>query len=115
LGDQAQIADVRKVVVEGGIGGERLAGDERFEEAPYPGLVQAGEQGVQMGGAGEDQSFLGGVDMFGCDRDLDLVDDLGGERIDQPGLPSAVLPRPGQCVLGEWLSGLSDVLSVELA
>jgi hypothetical protein len=83
---------------------------------------QLGGQGVQVRGAGQDQPFLGLLQgllqVFGGDRlgrgDPELVDDLVGERVDQPGLPGGQFHCPVQGLRGELLAGLGGALAVQL-
>src|SRR5262249_40165557 len=116
--DQAEVADVGEVVVVG-VEGEQGPGEDGSEDTADAGFGEFRGRGVEVGGAVQDESFLGLFQVLGGDRfrggDSDLLDDLPGQCVDQSGLSGGQLDRPLHRVRGELLAGLGSVLGVELA
>ncbi len=110
-GDEPQVAHVGVVVVEVLTLG-CVALEQRCDHPPDAGLHQAGDEGVQVGLAGEDQRLLRLVHQG---RDGGRwgglpVGELVGERVDEPRLPPGGLPDPVKGGLGEDLARLGGVL-----
>lgn len=113
-----QIPGVAHVVVEG-VAAHRVAGNQGLDDAADTRLGEAGEQRVEVGGAGEDEALFGLVDGLRGDGlrggDVHLVHDFPGERVDEPRLSGGELEDAGDRLVREELPGLVGVLGVQAA
>jgi hypothetical protein len=114
--DEAQVAHVADVVVIR-LDRENVTREDRAEDPLHTGLGEPGSQRVQMRRPGEDQPFLGLLQVVDRDRlrggDREFLDDLAGQRVDKPRLAAGQLEGVFRGAWRERLPGVGSVLSVE--
>ena len=115
--DEAQAEDVGEVVVEH-VACEAAPGEHGVEDPAHPRLAQPRDQRVDVRAPLEDDRLLGGLDVRGGDGDVRsghvLVDDLIGERVDEPRVALRELVDAGRRLGLEALAGRGGVLGEEL-
>ncbi|WP_432194570.1 hypothetical protein [Streptomyces sp. bgisy027] len=116
--DQPQVTHVTQIVVVRVRRQEQLARDHRLDHPPHPVLAQPGGQRVQMRRTRQDQPLLRLLHVLGRDRPVrrhpHLLDDLPGQRVDQPRLSLGKAEGTLQRIHREILARLRGVLPVQL-